>query len=47
MVRWFLLETRIGDRLLALWERVTGLVMVSAEDFDLVRNAVVKATAKD
>jgi len=28
MVKWFLFETWLGDRLLALFERVTGLAVV-------------------
>jgi hypothetical protein len=33
-VRWFLFETRLGDRLLALFERLTGLVVVEVESLE-------------
>ena len=31
MVKWLLFETRLGDRLLALFERLTGLAVVEVE----------------
>lgn len=31
MLRWLLFETRIGSRLLALFEQVTGLALVDAD----------------
>lgn len=32
MIRWLLFETRIGDAILALWERVTGTWLLLAGD---------------
>ena len=34
MVRWFLFSTRVGDWLLALWERATGLAVVPLSDLE-------------
>jgi hypothetical protein len=31
LVRWFLFETRVGELLLALLEKTTGLAVVQAE----------------
>jgi len=32
MVRWLLFETRIGNWLLSVWERATGLAVIDAEE---------------
>ncbi len=34
MIKWLLLETRIGDRLLALLERWAGLAVVVVDKLD-------------
>ena len=35
MVRWLLFETWLGDRLLALFERLTGLTVVDVQTVEV------------
>jgi hypothetical protein len=39
MVKWLLFETRLGDRLLALLERLTGLAVVEASSIEVPGSA--------
>ena len=39
MIRWLLFETRVGDLVLTLFERVTGLAIVDLAELEAVRCA--------
>ena len=41
MLKWLLFETRIGDRLLAALERLTGLALIEIGTLDLEKRAPV------